>query len=118
MYTCKISFFINDVIHEVIYAKVYVWMFFLIAPQKYRNMGHIYKLQQSVNCHNHPQPLLLVQYGHDIVSHAAVQRQQSSVELLQFKKNWPGQTSHHHKRQKLPGTIVTTFMISQASLNT
>ena len=41
-----------------------------------------FKLQHSVNCHNHPQPLLLVQYSHGIVSYAAVQRQQSSIEQL------------------------------------
>ena len=29
------------------------------------------KLQHFVNCRNHPQPLLLVQYGHDVVSYAA-----------------------------------------------
>ena len=43
-----------------------------------------FKLQHSVNCHNHPQPLLLVQYCHDALSYASVQRQQSSV-ALHFK---------------------------------
>ena len=46
-------------------------------------MGQFFsKLQHSVNYHNHPQPLLLVQYGHDVVSYAAVQRQQSHVVAL------------------------------------
>ena len=96
--------------------------FSLLHPQILQYGSVFFTLQQSLNCHNHPQPLLLVQYGHDIVSHAAVQRQQSNVELLEFKKkNLPiqgGQISHHHKRQKLAGTIVTTFIISQASLKT
>ena len=32
------------------------------------------------NFHNHPQPLLFAQYGHDVVSYAAVQQQHSRVE--------------------------------------
>ena len=45
-------------------------------------MGQFFKLQNSVNCCNHPQPLLLVQYSHDAASCAAVQQQQSSVVAL------------------------------------
>ena len=41
-----------------------------------------FKLQHSVYCRNHPQPFLLVQYGHGVVSYAAVERQQSSVVAL------------------------------------
>ena len=79
------------------YAKVYVWMFFLIAPTNIAIWVSFFKLQQSVNCRHHPQPLLLVRYGHDVVSHAAVERQQSSVELLQFlKKTDPYRVDRHY----------------------
>ena len=44
-------------------------------------MFQFFKSQNSVNCCNHPQPLLLVQYSHDAASCAAVQQQSSVVAL-------------------------------------
>ena len=49
-------------------------------PMNFSQTGHLYewsiwfsffKLQHSVNCRSQPQPLLLVQYGHDVVSYTA-----------------------------------------------
>ena len=45
---------------------------FLSGMVKFVVWVSFFKLQHSVNCHNHPQPLLLVQYSHDVVSYGWV----------------------------------------------